>query len=89
MKKTLITKDDLDALAIGSALLGSGGGGDPTVDKLIAQRTEIISVPTIKHYKPDSWAALKWLSIRQRENWTDVSKMEITGNVNHNIVEFF
>lgn len=38
MEKKLITKNDLDALAIGAALLGSGGGGDPTVDKLIARR---------------------------------------------------
>lgn len=38
MGKKFITVDDLDALALGAALLGSGGGGDPAVDKLIAQR---------------------------------------------------
>lgn len=54
-KKTLITKDDLEALAIGAALLGSGGGGDPAIDKLIAHRTlelhgpaQLLSVDDLK-----------------------------------------
>src|SRR5687767_2545821 len=34
----LITVDDLEALAIGSAILGAGGGGDPSTEKFIARR---------------------------------------------------
>jgi DUF917 family protein len=34
---TQITLDDLDDLAIGAALLGTGGGGDPYIGKLIAR----------------------------------------------------
>lgn len=34
---TTITIDDLDALAIGAALLGTGGGGDPYIGKLLAR----------------------------------------------------
>lgn len=33
-----ITPDDLDALALGSVFLATGGGGDPYIPKLIAQR---------------------------------------------------
>jgi hypothetical protein len=33
-----ITAEELEALAVGSAILGSGGGGDPAVDKRVAQR---------------------------------------------------
>lgn len=32
-----VTKKDLEALALGSAVLGSGGGGDPAYDLLMAQ----------------------------------------------------
>jgi DUF917 family protein len=33
----LVDADDLDDLAVGAALLGTGGGGDPTIGKLIAK----------------------------------------------------
>lgn len=32
-----ITRDDMDAVAIGGAFLGTGGGGDPYIGKLMAQ----------------------------------------------------
>lgn len=34
----LITHDDLDALAIGAGILGTGGGGNPYIGKIHAQR---------------------------------------------------
>ena len=34
-----------------------------------------------KQQAPDTFACLKWLQIRQRENWTDVSKSEV--NINY------
>ncbi len=33
-----LTTDDLDALAIGAAILGTGGGGDPYIGKLLARQ---------------------------------------------------
>ncbi|MGV0819389.1 DUF917 domain-containing protein [Martelella sp. AMO21009] len=37
MAKTLITAGDLDAIALGGAFLGTGGGGDPYIGKLMAR----------------------------------------------------
>lgn len=38
---------------------------------------EITGRQTVKKHQPaDSWAALKWLAIRQRENWAEVLKTE-------------
>jgi DUF917 family protein len=37
LTKTLIGEKELDALAIGANILGSGGGGDPAYDMLIAK----------------------------------------------------
>jgi uncharacterized protein len=39
MTMTLIGVKDLDAIAIGAALYGTGGGGDPHIGKLLAQRS--------------------------------------------------
>ena len=39
MSTTLIDAKDLDAIAIGAALYGTGGGGDPHIGKLLAQRS--------------------------------------------------
>jgi len=38
MTTPLIGVNDLDAIAIGAALYGTGGGGDPHIGKLLAQR---------------------------------------------------
>ncbi|TDM08006.1 MAG: DUF917 domain-containing protein [Ideonella sp. MAG2] len=38
MRTTLIDVNDLEAIAIGAALYGTGGGGDPHIGKLLAQR---------------------------------------------------
>ena len=34
----MITAADLDDIAVGGAILGTGGGGDPYIGKLMAQR---------------------------------------------------
>ena len=39
MTTTLIDVKDLDAIAVGAALFGTGGGGDPHIGKLLAQRS--------------------------------------------------
>jgi DUF917 family protein len=39
MSTALINVNDLDAIAIGAALYGTGGGGDPHIGKLLAQRS--------------------------------------------------
>ena len=58
MKKYLeISYNDLQALALGSSILGSGGGGDPEFLLLIAQNIlknrKPIKLLNIKDIKPD------------------------------------
>ena len=50
-----ITEQDLEALSIGAAILGTGGGGDPLIGKLMAQQAiaengpvELISVDEVQ-----------------------------------------
>lgn len=51
---------------------------------VIEERTEALIVDLIKYYPPDSYACQKWLALRQRSNWTDVQKLEISGDITHN-----
>lgn len=44
--------------------------------KCISSETVPMIVPTTKHYPPDSFACLKILGIRQREEWTDIIKID-------------
>ena len=57
--------------------------------KVIESHVEPLLVPTIKHYPPDSYAANKWLSLRQRELWNDVTQINInhSGSVNLNYLQ--
>jgi len=47
--------------------------------------TEPLVVPIKKHYPPDSWACLKWLSLRQKEQWADIQKVDINHNITGSI----
>src|SRR3954453_1769816 len=53
----LFTVDDLDGLSLGSAVLGSGGGGDPSYALLIAkhqlQQYGPVNVISLEELKPD------------------------------------
>jgi hypothetical protein len=52
-------------------------------------RGEVIQTPVMKYYPPDSWAANKWMSIRQRTRWSEVVKIENTQtNININKFDF-
>jgi len=57
--------------------------------KLIESHVEPLLVPMIKYYPPDSYAANKWLSLRQRELWNDVTQINInhSGSVNLNYLQ--
>lgn len=50
---------------------------------------EIIRTPVRRYYPPDSWAAHKWLTVRQRTKWAEVTKTETTNtNININKLDF-
>ena len=57
--------------------------------KLIKSYTEPLFVPVMKYYPPDSYAANKWISLRQRELWNDVTQINInhSGSVNLNYLQ--
>jgi hypothetical protein len=40
---------------------------------------EIVITPLVKHYPPDSTAAIFWLKNRQKDKWRDKNETEITG----------
>jgi hypothetical protein len=40
---------------------------------------EIIQTPTIKHYPPDTVAAIFWLKNRRKDEWRDTRQQELTG----------
>lgn len=46
----------------------------------------IVITPTIKHYPPDTTAAIFWLKNRQKAQWRDKQEIEQTGTLTHNIM---
>ena len=50
-KLTRITVDDIDSLARGAAILGTGGGGDPYVGGLLARK----AIEEGSYIAYDSW----------------------------------
>ena len=46
---------------------------------IIKEYSEPLIIPITKHYAPDTQACLKWLQLRQKENWSE------TINVNHSV----
>ena len=55
-----------------------------TVDEIhvCMYRGEVIQTVIPKYYPPESWAANKWLNVRQRTKWADVQRVE---NINTNL----
>jgi len=60
-------------------------GYDSYEEKAFMYMGKIIVEKILKHHPPDSWACMKILSLRQRGQWADVQKMEITNNQNISI----
>jgi hypothetical protein len=54
-------------------------------EQAIAYKGEVTIVKVKRRKGPDAWAGMKWLNIRQRSRWADVSRTEVTQtNVNIN-----
>ncbi len=56
-------------------------------DHISVYKGKVIVVPTIKHYPPDTMAAKAWLGVRQRELWTETTRVE-SSHTNVNITKF-
>lgn len=55
------------------------GYSHPEVKTFYDKDVGVIEHEVIKHYPPDTAAASRWLAIRQKKRWQEVSKTEHTG----------
>jgi hypothetical protein len=56
---------------------------------IIKSYNQPLLIPITKYYPPDSFACLKWLTTRQRENWADVAEVhhKHSGEINFRNLE--
>lgn len=48
--------------------------------------SQIVKTPTVKHYPPDTTAAIFWLKNRQKGKWRDKQEVEQSGAVTYKVV---
>lgn len=63
---------------VSEALFKKACGFWEDVTEVFNNKGDIIEHTYKKYFPPDSWAANKWLSIRQRPIWADVQRIETT-----------
>jgi hypothetical protein len=51
---------------------------DQVTGKVTKEYTKPLIVPITKYYPPDTVACIKWLSLRQKEQWAEISKLQVT-----------
>tara|TARA_A100001391_G_C5071602_1_gene278378 strand:+ start:337 stop:771 length:435 start_codon:yes stop_codon:yes gene_type:complete len=73
-------KDEADANVAKSLYQRALGYSHPDLDLRVANG-EIVETPIIKHYPPETTAAIFWLKNRQREKWRDKVEQELSGDV--------
>ena len=69
-------KEQADA-NVGQRLYERAMGYSHPEEKIFNNKGDIVRAETIKHYPPDTAAAIFWLKNRQRDKWRD--RHEITG----------
>jgi hypothetical protein len=80
-------KVEADAV-IAQKLFHRAKGYEHPEDQIFNNKGEAMIVPTIKHYPPDTTAAIFWLKNRQPDKWRD--KQEVTStntNINTDITD--
>ncbi len=55
-------------------------GYEHNEDTIFNDKGTPLIVPTIKHYPPDTAAAIFWLKNRQKENWRDKQEIDTNNN---------
>lgn len=73
-------KIEADAV-IAQKLFHRAKGYEHEEDYITQYQGEPIIVPTVKHYPPDTTAAIFWLKNRQPDKWRDKQEREITGHM--------
>jgi hypothetical protein len=71
-------REQADGAVAASLLQRALGYSHPDVD-IKMYKGDIIETPIIKHYPPDTQAALTWLKNRQNRHWRDRTVTEVVG----------
>lgn len=72
---------------IASKLFHRAFGYSHPEDKIFNANGQPLVVPTVKHYPPDTTAAIFWLKNRQPAMWRDKVETELSGNVGISIID--
>lgn len=64
---------------VASKLYHRATGYEHAEDDIRSVNGEIVITPTVKHYAPDTTAAIFWLKNRQKDQWRDKQDHEHTG----------
>lgn len=67
---------------VAAKLFHRATGYEHPEDDIRAIDGRVVITPTIKHYPPDTAAAIFWLKNRQRDKWRDKQEIEHSGEVN-------
>ncbi|MHA3884583.1 transposase [Stutzerimonas kunmingensis] len=71
---------------VAAKLFHRATGYEHPEDDIRAINGEIVITPTIKHYPPDTTAAIFWLKNRQPAKWRDRPEAEQSGDGMHKIL---
>lgn len=80
-------KEQADA-EVASKLFHRATGYEHPEDDIRALNGEIVITPTIKHYPPDTTAAIFWLKNRQPSTWREKQEIDHSGSVTVEITRF-
>ena len=79
-------KEEADAV-IAQKLFHRAKGYEHPEDKIFNDNGTPLIVPTVKHYPPDTTAAIFWLKNRQPAKWRDRQDIEHSGSVGVQIID--
>lgn len=65
---------------VADSLYKRANGYEHEEDVIFNDKGIPLVVPTIKHYPPDTTAAIFWLKNRRRTEWRDKQEIELSGN---------
>lgn len=78
-KKALKAGKTLADAKVAESLYKRANGYSHDEEKVFCYEGEIITHQTIKHYPPDTGAAMAWLKNRQRDSWRDRQDVALSG----------
>lgn len=80
MEALKLGKETADQRVVNSLYHRAMGYSHPE-DDIRVVNGELVITPTIKHYPPDTTAAIFWLKNRDKANWRDKQEVEHSGGI--------